>query len=62
MFHGSDAIVEREYKIKNFQDDWACHQFIHDNKILLIGQHIIDYGDNLKSFELFCESRYAEQV
>ena len=49
MFHNTETTVQREYQIKSFQDDWTCHQFIHENKILLIGQHIIDYGDNLKS-------------
>jgi len=62
MFQGTYTTVGREYKFKFFQYDWACHEFIHENKILLIGQHIIDYGDNLKSFELFCENRYGEEV
>lgn len=32
MFHGTDTIIEREYKAKTFQDDWACHTFIHQEK------------------------------
>ena len=62
VFHGTETTIEREYRAKSFQNKWSCHQFIHENKILLIDQHIIDYGDNLKSFELFCESRYGEEV
>jgi len=62
MFHGTDAVVEREYKLKQFHDDWSCHKFIHNEKMTLLKQHIKDYGDSLKSFELFCENRYGEEV
>ena len=62
MFHGTEVSMQREYQVKQFQDDWACHEFIHNNKMLLIEQHLTDYGDNLKSFELFCESRYGLEV
>mgnify|MGYP000079349594 FL=1 len=62
MFHGTDAVVEREYKLKQFHDDWSCHKFIHNEKMTLLEQHIEDYGDALKSFELFCENRYGQEV
>tara|TARA_R110001599_G_scaffold2146_1_gene11457 strand:+ start:632 stop:847 length:216 start_codon:yes stop_codon:yes gene_type:complete len=62
MFHGTDTLVEREYKLKQFQDDWSCHEFIHENKIELLKQHVIDYPNQLKSFEFYCENRYAEEV
>ena len=62
MFHGTDVVVEREYKLKQFQDDWSCHKFIYNEKMTLLEQHIEDYGDSLKSFELFCENRYGEEV
>jgi len=62
MFHGTDTIIEREYKAKTFQDDWACHTFIHQEKMELLTQQIMDFGDKLKSFELYCENRYAEEV
>ena len=62
MFNGNDLLLEREYKIKTFQDDWVCHKYVYENKMVLLKDHIIEFGDNLRSFELFCESRYAEQV
>jgi hypothetical protein len=62
MFHGTEYNLEREYQLKTFHDDWSCHKFIHDNKMLLLEQHLTDYGERLKSFELYCESRYAQEV
>tara|TARA_R100000908_G_C3701149_1_gene111593 strand:- start:161 stop:355 length:195 start_codon:yes stop_codon:yes gene_type:complete len=62
MFHGTDALVEKEYKLKQFQDDWSCHEFIHENKIELLKHHVMNYPNQLKSFEFYCENRYAEEV
>ena len=62
MFNTTDVVMEREYKLKQFQDDWSCHEFIHENKIYLLKPHVLDYPNQLKSFEFFFESRYAEEV
>ena len=52
----------REYTVKSFEDSWACHAFIHRNKMELLTPHIIKHGDDLKSWELFCESRYLKDL
>ena len=62
MFHGTDVTLEREYKLKQFNDDWTCHKFIYQNKSTLLKQHIEEFGEGLRSWELFCESRYGEEV
>ena len=62
MFHGTPTTLESEYKVKHFKDDWACHKYVYENKIKLIEHHIIKYGKTLRSFEFYCESRYAEEV
>jgi len=61
-FHDTDLTISREYKKKTFQDTWSCHEFISDNKMMLLSPHIELNGDNLKGFEFFCESRYGEEV
>jgi hypothetical protein len=45
-----------------FKDTWECHEYIAEHKVELLTPHIIDYGDRLKGFEFFCESRYGEEV
>ena len=62
MFHGSETTLEREYLEKTFTDDFSCHEFIYNNKIKLLKQHVIDYPNQLRSFEFYCENRYAEEV
>jgi len=62
MFHGTHVTLESEYTVKNFEDDWSCHKYVYENKIELIEHHIIKYGKDLRSFELYCESRYADEV
>lgn len=62
MFHGDIASVEREYLLKTFDDQWACHEYIHENKIYLLKQHVMDYPNQIKSFEFYCNSRYAEEI
>ena len=52
----------REYLQRSFQDTWSCHKFITDNKVELLAPHLIEYGDQLKSFEFHCEGRYGEEV
>ena len=59
---GIDGTVTREYTKQSFEDTWACHSFIHRNKMELLTPHIIKYGDDLKSWELFCESRYLKDL
>jgi len=61
-FHDIDSVIGREYKVKTFSDTWQCHQYISKNKIKLLSPHIIEYGDKLKSFEFYCESRQGEEV
>jgi len=61
-FHDTDQQLHREFLAKQFNDTWECHEFIFENKIELLTPHIIDYGDKLKSFEFYCESRYGEEV
>ena len=55
-------LILKNEMIIQFHDDWSCHKFIHNEKMTLLEQHIKDYGDALKSFELFCENRYGEEV
>ena len=62
MFHGTELNVQREYLDKTFNDQWSCHEFIYNNKIKLLKQHVMDYPNQLRSFEFYCESRYAEEV
>ena len=52
----------REYKLKSFNDTWACWEFITDHKVELLTPHLIEYGDKMTGFEFFCESRYGEEV
>ena len=59
---GTGDRVERVYKAKTFDDTWECHSFLHVNKMELLAPHVIKYGKNLKSWEFYCESRYAEEV
>tara|TARA_R110001583_G_C5488808_1_gene394550 strand:+ start:199 stop:423 length:225 start_codon:yes stop_codon:yes gene_type:complete len=59
---GTSEPVMREYTVKSFEDSWACHAFIHRNKMELLTPHIIKHGDDLKSWELFCESRYLKDL
>ena len=62
MFHGTPTTLSSEYKVKQFDDAWVCHKYIYENKIELIEHHIIKYGKQLRSFELFCEGRHVEEV
>ncbi len=62
MFHGTADNGYRVYLEKTFKDTWECHKYIHENKIDLLTPHIMEYGDELKSFNFFCENRYAEEV
>ena len=52
----------REYKLKTFNDTWACWEFITANKVELLSPHLIEYGDDMTGFEFYCESRYGEEV
>ena len=52
----------REYKLKSFNDTWACWEFITDHKVELLTPHLIEYGDKMTGFEFYCESRYGEEV
>ena len=51
-----------QYKLKSFDDTWACWEFITDHKVELLAPHLIDYGDEMTGFEFYCESRYGEEV
>ena len=59
---GTDEAVLKEYTAKSFRDTWQCHSFVHRNKMELLTPHIIKYGDELKSWEIFCESRYLKDL
>lgn len=61
-FHNTDVTLGREYKAKTFEDTWDCHEYISKNKMELLTPHILSYGDELKGFEFYCESRYGEEV
>ena len=52
----------REYKLESFTDTWECWEFITDHKVELLSPHLIEYGNDMKGFEFFCESRYGEEV
>ena len=60
-FSGGEQLT-REYKLKSFDDTWACWEFITDHKVELLAPHLIDYGDEMTGFEFYCESRYGEEV
>lgn len=60
-FSGGEQLT-REYKLKSFNDTWACWEFITDHKVELLAPHLIDYGDEMTGFEFYCESRYGEEV
>jgi len=60
-FGGGEQFT-REYKLKSFNDTWACWEFITDHKVELLAPHLIEYGDDMTSFEFYCESRYGEEV
>jgi len=60
-FTGGEQFT-REFKLKTFNDTWSCWEFITDNKVELLAPHLIEYGDNMTSFEFYCESRYGEEV
>tara|TARA_S200002703_G_scaffold146929_1_gene142367 strand:- start:414 stop:629 length:216 start_codon:yes stop_codon:yes gene_type:complete len=61
-FHGTDEQLYREYQAEMFKDTWECHEYIAEHKVELLTPHLIDYGDRLKGFEFYCESRYGEEV
>ena len=52
----------REYKLKSFDNTWACWEYVTDNKVELLMPHIEAFGDSLQGFEFYCESRYGEEV
>jgi len=60
-FSGGEQLT-REYKLKSFDDTWACWEFITDHKVELLAPHLIDYVDEMTGFEFYCESRYGEEV
>ena len=62
LFHGPQQTDLKEYKLRTFDDTWACHAFIAQNKIKLLSPHVIEHGNNLRSFEFYCESRRTEEV
>jgi hypothetical protein len=59
---GTDEAILKEYTAKSFRDTWQCHSFIHRNKMELLTPHILKYADKLKSWEMFCESRYLKDL
>jgi hypothetical protein len=61
-FHGIDEQFHREFQLETFNDTWECHEYISKHKMELLTPHLIEYGESLKSFEFFCESRYGEEV
>ena len=60
-FSGGEQ-YSREFKLKTFNDTWACREFITANKVELLSPHLIEYGDDMTGFEFYCESRYGEEV
>jgi hypothetical protein len=60
-FNSGDQF-SREYKLKTFNDTWACWKYLTDNKVELLTPHLIEYGDKMTGFEFYCESRYGEEV
>ena len=61
-FHGIDQDIQKEFKAETFKNTWQCHKYIAENKMELLTPHIITYGESLKGFDFFCESRYGEEV
>ena len=42
-FSGGEQLT-REYKLKSFDDTWACWEFITANKVELLAPHLVQYG------------------
>jgi hypothetical protein len=61
-FHGADEQLHREFKAETFKNTWECHEYIAEHKMELLTPHILTYGEELKGFEFYCESRYGEEV
>tara|TARA_R110002012_G_scaffold62597_1_gene164647 strand:+ start:632 stop:847 length:216 start_codon:yes stop_codon:yes gene_type:complete len=61
-FNHIDDTLLKEYTKKTFTDTWECHEFISENKMILLSPHIIKHGKKLKGFEFYCESRQGEEV
>ncbi len=62
MFYFDTAEIQKtEYNLQMFQDDQSCHKFIYENKVLLtrslFEKFYIHDGNEMKSFEFWCESR-----
>ena len=41
MFHSTAEQGHRVYLEQTFKDTWACHKYIHENKIELLTPHVI---------------------
>ena len=54
--------MSREYQAKTFNDTWECWEYLSAKKVELLTPMLETYGDNLTSFEFYCESRYGEAV
>lgn len=54
--------IGKVYNQTSFNASWACHQYIHMNKMKLLTPHILKHSKDLKSFEFFCEERFAPEV
>ena len=56
----SGVAIHHELPALKFQNTWQCHEYVYENKMKLLAPHIETYGDDLKSFEFFCENRYSD--
>lgn len=59
---GGGEQMSREYQAKTFNDTWECWEYLSAKKVELLTPMLETYGDNLTSFEFYCESRYGEAV
>ena len=60
-FHSGEQFT-REYKLKTFNDTWACWEYLTEKKVELVTPHLEAFTPDLKSFQFYCESRYGEEV
>ena len=66
LYFDTTEIQRTEYNLRMFQDDQSCHQFIYENKVLLtrslFERFSMHDGNEMKSFEFWCESRPYPEV
>lgn len=63
FFSGSDQVIYTQYDKATFDSNITCQEFLFQNKVKLTMElmDIHNENGNMKGFEYFCESRYAQE-